>query len=794
MSAPLFSIIVPVFKVRAYLRLCMDSILEQSFADFEVIAVDDASPDGCGDILDEYAAKDARVRVVHLAKNGGLGPARNVAMPLATGTYIMFVDSDDTLAVGALEMVAQRLEATENPEILLFDYSRTYWSGGEVRNTLSEVIHERGPAVFRVDERPELLHLLMVVWNKVYRRDWLVKHGFEFPTGYYEDLPWTYPTMITAERIAVLDRVCYFYRQRRHGNILRSQSKKHFEVYDQYTRVFDYLDAHPDLERWRVFLFQRAVAHMIMILRAGDRVHRSLYRDWFTAFADWYAQYEPAGCTPPKGWTGTKIRAVARRNYLYFIWLHRLGTVVRVLNEKVAARRKSLSTRVTNTKRRLIHGYYWLQRRRPIDENLAVYAAYWARGFSCNPAAIYTEAKRIAPQIRGVWVVKKENVAAMPKGVDYVKQGSFEYFRVMARAKYLFNNVNFPDEIVKRPGTVHIQTHHGTPLKRMGLDLREYPAGAAGMSFRKLLERCDRWDVIVSSNSFSSEVWERVYPCDYVTLETGYPRNDRLVRATPDEVHDLRAKLKLPAGKTIVLYAPTFRDWTRRDNSSPLDLARLCADLGDDFVVLARGHYFTSNDQRLALWQRRGILRDVTEYPVIEDLMIASDLLITDYSSTMFDYAVLDKPIVVYAEDYETYAQVRGVNFDLLDWRPGHVAMSTDELADVLTSRRYDDAESARVRAAFRARFCSLEDGRASERVVRTVLLGEDFASAVRATSSSDGVGPLSADAADNDDAGDPAHVAEPVVLAGDDDVEEEAWPPAAGDENEIENAAAQPE
>ena len=105
---PRFSVIVPVHKVQAYLHACLDSVLGQSYRDIEVMAVDDRSPDGCGAILDAYAARDERVRVLHLPENVGLGRARNAGMPLATGDYLLFLDSDDTLTPGALRALADR--------------------------------------------------------------------------------------------------------------------------------------------------------------------------------------------------------------------------------------------------------------------------------------------------------------------------------------------------------------------------------------------------------------------------------------------------------------------------------------------------------------------------------------------------------------------------------------------------------------------------------------------------------------------------------------------------------------
>ncbi|MET9871327.1 glycosyltransferase family 2 protein, partial [Streptomyces sp. NPDC006386] len=115
---PRFSIIVPVYKVQGFLRECLDSVLGQSYGDFEVIAVDDRSPDGSGAILDEYAARDARVRVLHLPENVGLGRARNAGLAEAAGDYVLFLDSDDHYTPGLLAAVAARLETTGDPDQL----------------------------------------------------------------------------------------------------------------------------------------------------------------------------------------------------------------------------------------------------------------------------------------------------------------------------------------------------------------------------------------------------------------------------------------------------------------------------------------------------------------------------------------------------------------------------------------------------------------------------------------------------------------------------------------------------
>ncbi|WP_345598329.1 glycosyltransferase family 2 protein, partial [Streptomyces marokkonensis] len=127
-TSPKISVVVPVYKVQGYLRACLDSILSQSFDNFEVIAINDFSPDACGRILDEYSAADDRVVPVHLTENQGIGKARDTGALKARGEYILFLDSDDTLAEGALQAMADRLQETGDPDILLLNHVRTYWN------------------------------------------------------------------------------------------------------------------------------------------------------------------------------------------------------------------------------------------------------------------------------------------------------------------------------------------------------------------------------------------------------------------------------------------------------------------------------------------------------------------------------------------------------------------------------------------------------------------------------------------------------------------------------------------
>jgi CDP-glycerol glycerophosphotransferase len=309
----------------------------------------------------------------------------------------------------------------------------------------------------------------------------------------------------------------------------------------------------------------------------------------------------------------------------------------------------------------------------------------------------------------------------MPKGVDYVVSGSRAYYRAIARAHWLVNNATFPPEVVKRAGAVHVQTHHGTPLKTMGLDQPKYPASTVGYDAERMRRNIAKWDVSITANRHTTLVWDRQFPIDGETLEIGYPRNDRLALATAADTAAARAEFGIEPGERVVVYAPTHREW-HAEFTPVLDVDALAEALGPDTRILLRGHYFYGS---VGFPPRHPRVTDVSTHPSVETIYLAADVLITDYSSVMFDFAVLDRPLVIFAPDWEIYRAVRGVTFDLSAEPPGVFATTFDELVAAFRTGAVGDEIAAKARGKFRERFCSLEDGRAAERVVRRVFLGE---------------------------------------------------------------------
>ena len=353
---PRISVVLPVSGVEEYLVGCLDSVLGQPVAGVEVIAVDDASPDRCGEILDARAREDTRLRVIHLTESVGPGPARNLGLAQATGEYVWFVDPDDLLTTGSMEAVGQALARTR-ADVLLIDYRSLHASGRTERSPGGSL--RSGPAVANGHPRdghepgnhlpgdhttvtlaqwPDLINRTMTSWSKVIRRDFLRDLGVPFPPGIHEDVPVSCAVLLSARRIAVLDRVCYLYRRRRRS-FLATKSMAHFAIFSSYAQVFASMDEKcwpagrpPITPAVREAVFGRAMEHYSTVLSSGLVPSRSR-RDFFHRMAADFRRYRPPGYSAPPGARGMKFHLVERDAWVPYAILEPLNRA------RVSARR-----------------------------------------------------------------------------------------------------------------------------------------------------------------------------------------------------------------------------------------------------------------------------------------------------------------------------------------------------------------------------------------------------------------------------------------------------------------------
>jgi CDP-glycerol glycerophosphotransferase len=362
---------------------------------------------------------------------------------------------------------------------------------------------------------------------------------------------------------------------------------------------------------------------------------------------------------------------------------------------------------------------------RPLRD-VVFYNSFTGRQYSDSPRAVHEELVRRGLPLEHLWVVA-DGQAALPPSAREVALWQHEWYEALATSRYIVTNQHLPNWFRRRPGQVVVQTWHGTPLKRIGFDIEDLQF-ADTKYFEKLEEEAKNWSHLVSPNRFSTPILRRAFRYEGEMLEIGYPRNDILF-ATDERreaiVKEVRRRLGLPEGKKVVLYAPTWRDdefysGGKYKISMMLDLDAARERLGDDHVLLVRRHPNVVDD---ILGAGNGFVFDVSTYPDMADLLAITDVLITDYSSVMFDFASTGRPMLFFTYDLAHYRdKLRGFYFDFEAEAPGPLLGTSDEVIDAVADVDTVAGHYAARYQAFARRSSDLDDGHASERLVDAML------------------------------------------------------------------------
>lgn len=359
------------------------------------------------------------------------------------------------------------------------------------------------------------------------------------------------------------------------------------------------------------------------------------------------------------------------------------------------------------------------RRTSPQPENAVMFESFYAQTAACNPLALDRAIAERLPEVTRYWSVVDHSVA-VPEGAIAVVEGSREWWRVRGAARLVIVNDWMRKRWKPRAHQSVLQTWHGTMLKRLALD-----RDGVGLRTRIAVRReSRRWSALLAQNDYAADIFRRAYAFSGPIWVEGYPRDDTLI--TGDRA-SVRARLGLAPGQRAVLYAPTWRD-DARDLVDYLDLPSVAPELtaatGVDHVVLVRGH---SRTLRGGTDRRAPGLIDVTTYPDFSDLLLAADVIVTDYSSIMFDAVTTSAPLVLFTPDLTRYREeLRGFYFDVTADFPGPVVAERAGLMTELARGRdgaHPDATLfERRRAEWRARFAPLDDGRASARVIDRLI------------------------------------------------------------------------
>ena len=334
--------------------------------------------------------------------------------------------------------------------------------------------------------------------------------------------------------------------------------------------------------------------------------------------------------------------------------------------------------------------------------------------------ALHEELRRRGDRPELLWAVR-DHAVALPEGAVPVIIDSREWYDAVGSARYLCQNIDYDRWFFRRSHQRYLQTFHGYPFKAMGVSLWRSQGKSERAIDEEVRRRVDAWDAIVLPDPHTADMYRQEYRYDGAVLVTGYPRDDGLLAPDAAEARTrARELLGLKPETVAVLYAPTWRDtaatgaWTAH-MFDELDLDVLTGQLGPDFSVLVRGHNYVLRGGGRATGAE---VLDVTSYPEVNDLILAADVAVLDYSSLRFDWLLTEKPCLFFVPDMSSYLTARPSLFPFESTAPGPLLFTTDEVAASLLDLATVDRTYADARRAFNARFQPLNDGLAAVRVV----------------------------------------------------------------------------
>lgn len=335
------------------------------------------------------------------------------------------------------------------------------------------------------------------------------------------------------------------------------------------------------------------------------------------------------------------------------------------------------------------------------DEKLILFNSYAGRKYDDSPKEIFMKMKEDARfrDFKLVWALHDPGQYVI-EDADVIKTDTFKYFLTALKARVWITNSSVTRGLdFCGKNTFYFNTWHGTPIKYMGTDLQNDESfSLKGM---KKVKACD---VMCSQGEYETDIFSRTFCVPKENfLECGLPRNDVLANYTNEYRDELRRKFNIPNDKKVILYCPTFREFEKDENygcvlKPPIDLNKWEANLGNDYVLFFRAHYEVSKVMQI---NDNEFVKNMTSYPSLNELMIVSDVLISDYSSVYFDYSIMGKTMFHFCYDYDKYQSMRGMYFDIRTHLDG--ATHEDELISLLLS--YDTMVQQEKTIKFRDKY-----------------------------------------------------------------------------------------
>lgn len=700
------TVIIPVFNTEEFLPECIESVINQTYENIEIIIVDDASTDNSNRIINEYSKMDERIKIISFTERKGVGAARNFGLRQSTGEYVYFLDSDDFIESATLQKLIENIRGYK----IISGRQKIVKKHNDIfqkeNNDKGLLFKDR----FRHFGGMSIIHHLI-------SKEFILANNLTFTENVhcYTELPIIISLLKGLEEIPYLSDCLYFKRLR--NDPISNPALMQLE---REQRLHDFLTIYNDLRD-----MEKGDSFITDYL---DKQFLNLYRkEVVMLFAD---KAKIANNFNLLSFSAKKVSKRMLKN-TNMVVKHEIKLLAKGKEEKYS-RLLTFHHFARNLKRALkgrTKMYYFIYDtillKLPIKEKTIIFESFLGKNYSDSPKYIYEHMVKQNMDFKYIWIFNKK-VKDIPGKHKQIKRFSFAYYYYLATAKYWVSNSRMPLHLKKRSENIYLQTWHGTPLKKLVFDMND--VYSANPNYKKhFYEQSRRWDYLISPNQYSTDIFKRAFKYNKKVLEYGYPRNDILYHKDRNRIaKNIKQKLGIPLNKKVVLYAPTWRDDEYYEPGKykfnlSLNLQDMKEKLGDQYVILLRMHYFIADD--IETKGLEDFALNLSKYNDIAELYLISDILITDYSSVFFDYANLKRPILFYTYDLEKYRDtLRGFYINIETDVPGPLLHTSEEVIDaILNIEKVEDEYKERYENFYKV-YCDWDNGVAAAKIVDEVF------------------------------------------------------------------------
>lgn len=688
------SVIIPAYNVEKYIFKCVNSVLTQTYQNFEIIIVNDGSRDNTYECMKTLNAMDSRIKIFN-SENRGQGYQRNKMLEHAQGDYVLFLDSDDYLEPHTLELSVKRI-IEDHSDLVYFDWKYYSDNTGRFNYKNKEIFFGRKT----LDGNDCLLLLSISPYfsvNRLYSREFLVKNNIKYGEGHlYEDNPFIVATAFYAKKISIIHSPLYVVRV---SGTSSTKSNTNTDVHylgfiKSVKKCKDILQQKPDERHY--YYYKYALTRYFLYIRT--RIPHKMKKQFTKEFLDILSDVDIKVLSEKDKVMKLflKHNVFKKKKYGYLNLVNYYFTELKPEKKKIKKALKAKKTEIFVSFKNI----YRKLKNKPIPPNQSnEYKKYLNLNLKENTVLFLGFDFRYTGNSRYLFelMIKEPSnktiyFATSDKSVDEkyrLEPKSVEFYDVLATANVLIYESWTPPTFRKRLNATWIQLWHGTPLKKMLFDSEETEI-ITQRDTHKINKYIDiqKWDYLITDNPNINEYFETsfLFPKKKF-ISCGYPRVKYLNDNKDNEIlkNEIKEKYNISDSKEIVVYLPTWRDYNygkteKIDNDYLLDTKLFQEKLGEDYLVIDKNHSYLNNSPT------------ANQEMETQELLLIADYLVTDYSSVMFDAFAIDIPVAIYSNDFEKYQKSRGVYPEMWEDLKPYVSNDIDSLCNMIINYKYDSA------------------------------------------------------------------------------------------------------